>query len=134
MSNASKESVPSCFDCKTRAVERLTEMFIQMTQERRIQLGQRPAERAVFRKLHGVAYGQFDVLPGIDESWRVGIFAQNHLPAWVRFSSDTSPPGKPCPHKFSLTTWRLRSTNPERRSSARSRLPATSRTFLETSR
>ncbi len=83
--------MPSCFDCKTRATERLTEMFIQMTQQRRIQLGQRPAERAVFRKLQGVAHGRLDVLPGIDESWRVGIFAHQQLSAWVRFSSDTSP-------------------------------------------
>jgi hypothetical protein len=91
MSDSPRKSVPSCFDCKTRATERLTEMFIQMTQQRRIQLGQRPAERAVFRKLHGVAHGRLDVLPGIDESWRVGIFAHQQLSAWVRFSSDTSP-------------------------------------------
>ena len=38
---------------------RLKEMFVEMGQKTRIEKGQKPAERAVFRKQHGIAYGQF---------------------------------------------------------------------------
>ncbi|MCY1030782.1 hypothetical protein OV207_04885 [Corallococcus sp. BB11-1] len=38
-----------------------------------------------------VAHGHFEVLPGVDRKLRVGIFAQDRMEAWVRFSSDTSP-------------------------------------------
>ena len=53
-----KEPIPGCFDTKEQAAERLTEMFVGIGQEGRIKLGQSPAERAVFRKLHGVAFGR----------------------------------------------------------------------------
>jgi hypothetical protein len=66
-------------------------MFVHMTQEKRIRLGQRPAERSVFRKLHGVAYGQFEVCRTMDSQLRVGVFAHDVLDAWMRFSSDTLP-------------------------------------------
>ncbi|CAM3501884.1 hypothetical protein G4177_25345 [Corallococcus sp. ZKHCc1 1396] len=91
MSKQEKGTPPDCFDCEGQPTERLIEMFVRMTQEKRIQLGQTPAERAVFRKLHGVAHGHFEVLPGVDRKLRVGIFAQDRMEAWVRFSSDTSP-------------------------------------------
>ena len=91
MSDSAKDSVPPCFDCKNRATERLVEMFVQMGQERRIRLGQRPAERAVFRKLHGVAYGEFEIMKDLPAAMRVGIFRHERLNAWLRFSSDTSP-------------------------------------------
>lgn len=82
---------PPCFDCATNATQRLEEMFIQMVQMKRIALGQKPAERAVFRKLHGAAQGRLVMRPDRPESLRVGVFAKDELPAWVRFSSDTSP-------------------------------------------
>ena len=41
------------------ATERLKEMFVEMGQKTRIEKGQKPAERAVFRKQHGIAYGKF---------------------------------------------------------------------------
>jgi hypothetical protein len=91
MSEEKNAAVPRCFDCEGQSTERLIEMFVQMTQEKRIRLGQTPAERSVFRKLHGVAYGHFEVRPDLDPRLRVGIFAQDRLEAWVRFSSDTSP-------------------------------------------
>ncbi|CAO3437599.1 LodA/GoxA family CTQ-dependent oxidase [Azospirillum doebereinerae] len=86
-----KKSIPGCFDCATNATQRLNEMFIDMGQVRRIALGQRPAERAVFRKLHGVAHGTLVMRPDRPDALRVGVFAKDSLPAWMRFSSDTLP-------------------------------------------
>ncbi len=40
--------------------QRLKEMFVEMGQKTRIENGQKPAERAVFRKQHGIGYGKFD--------------------------------------------------------------------------
>lgn len=83
--------VPPCFDQPDEAAQRLVEMFVEIAQAKRIKMGQTPAERAVFRKLHGVAHGRFERLPDMPEAWRVGLFAHDRLDAWVRFSSDTAP-------------------------------------------
>jgi hypothetical protein len=83
--------VPACFDRPEDATRRLTEMFVEMGQAKRIRMGQKPAERAVFRKLHGVAHGHLERLATMPEELRVGIFAHERLDAWMRFSSDTSP-------------------------------------------
>ncbi len=83
--------IPPCFDNPAEAPERLTEMFVGIAQDRRIQLGQRPAERAVFRKLHGVASAEWVLQPNIPEELKVGIFNHERLQAWVRFSSDATP-------------------------------------------
>src|SRR4051794_14723947 len=83
--------VPPCFDAAGEETRRLVEMFIEMGQAKRIRLGQCPAERAVFRKLHGVAHGYLERLPTMPEAWRAGIFAHEHLKAWMRFSSDAAP-------------------------------------------
>ncbi|WP_052710468.1 LodA/GoxA family CTQ-dependent oxidase [Azospirillum thiophilum] len=82
---------PPCFDCATDATRRLDEMFIGMVQMKRLALGQKPAERAVFRKLHGTVGGRLVMNPDRPEALRVGVFAKDELPAWVRFSSDTGP-------------------------------------------
>ena len=85
------EPIPPCFACVDleSATERLVEMFVGIAQQKRIALGQRPAERPVFRKLHGVVHARFEMAP--DRPFRVGVFAYDVLDAWVRFSSDTSP-------------------------------------------
>jgi hypothetical protein len=57
MSVDPNDPTPSCFDCANRATERLTEMFVDIAERKRIALGQMPAERPVFRKVHGVAHG-----------------------------------------------------------------------------
>jgi hypothetical protein len=57
------DPIPSCFDCANAPTERLVEMFVGIAQQRRIKLGQTPAERPVFRKLHGVAHGRLEMLP-----------------------------------------------------------------------
>lgn len=83
--------IPPCFDAAGEEARRLTEMFVEMGQAKRIRLGQCPAERAVFRKLHGVAHGRFERLDSMPKAWRVGIFEHERLDAWLRFSSDASP-------------------------------------------
>lgn len=90
MSNEA-DPIPPCFDRAEEAPERLTEMFVGIVQENRIKLGQRPAERAVFRKLHGVASGRLVMEKTIPAELKVGVFAHDSLDAWVRFSSDTTP-------------------------------------------
>ena len=83
---------PDCWSDPKKAAAHIKEMFVEIGQKRRIQLGQSPAERAVFRKLHGVAAATFEVSPDLPEAFRLGVFAQQEsYPAWIRFSSDTSP-------------------------------------------
>ncbi|HEX4592613.1 MAG TPA: hypothetical protein VH120_22000, partial [Gemmataceae bacterium] len=77
-----KSDVPACFDCAGQSTERLIEMFVRLTQEKRIRLGQSPAERSVFRKLHGVASGRFEVCGALDPEMRVGVFSHGSLAAW----------------------------------------------------
>ncbi len=60
-------------------------------QRGRIKLGQDPARRPVFLKLHGVAHGRFEVRPDFPENLKIGVFAMSSFPAWVRFASDTLP-------------------------------------------
>lgn len=83
--------IPPCFDNPAEAPERLTEMFVGIAQDRRIQLGQRPAERAVFRKLHGVASAEWVLQPNIPEELKVGIFNHERLQAWFAFRAMPHP-------------------------------------------
>lgn len=85
------KGIPPCFDDPAQSTDRLKELFVDVVQEGRIRNGQRPAERAVFRKLHGVAHARLDMLDTIPEHLKVGVFAHQRLDAWVRFSSDTAP-------------------------------------------
>ncbi len=71
--------------------QRLKEMFVEMGQKTRIERGQMPAERAVFRKQHGIAYGRFVIRKDIDPQYKIGIFAGDTYECAVRFSSDTGP-------------------------------------------
>lgn len=71
--------------------QRLKEMFVEMGQKTRIEKGQMPAERAVFRKQHGIAYGKFIIKKDIDPAFKVGIFAGDSYECVARFSSDTGP-------------------------------------------
>jgi hypothetical protein len=91
MTDGHPDKIPPCFDCAHQPTERLVEMFVGIAQQKRINLGQMPAERPVFRKLHGVAHGQLRMLPNIPADLKVGVFSHDSLTAWVRFSSDTSP-------------------------------------------
>jgi L-Lysine epsilon oxidase N-terminal/L-lysine epsilon oxidase C-terminal domain len=89
--NPTGDTPPPCFDCAGAATERLDEMFVGMVQARRLALGQKPAERSVFRKLHGVVQGRLEMRADLPAALKVGVFAHTVLPAWMRFSSDTVP-------------------------------------------
>lgn len=94
MSKPLKESNASCWNCDgdiETVTQRLKEMFVEMGQKTKIEEGQKPAERAVFRKQHGIAYGNFVINKDIDEKFKVGIFAGENYECAIRFSSDTSP-------------------------------------------
>lgn len=86
----SANDVP-CWECGENATERLEEMFVDLIQTRRIEMGQRPARRTVFLKQHGAAYGWFKPLGNLPDNMKLGTFAHGDLPCWVRFSSDTQP-------------------------------------------
>ncbi len=68
---AMTDPAPACFDCATMSTERLIEMFIDMVQKKRIALGQKPAQRPVFRKLHGVAHARLEMLPDMPADMKV---------------------------------------------------------------
>ncbi|WP_207893727.1 LodA/GoxA family CTQ-dependent oxidase [Tenacibaculum sp. M341] len=94
MTKSSKEQSSSCWNCDSNIetiTKRLKEMFVEMGQKTRIEKGQQPAERAVFRKQHGIAYGNFVINKDIDDKFKLGIFSGNSYECAVRFSSDTSP-------------------------------------------
>ena len=81
----------SCWDCEQNATQRLKEMFVELGQKHRIASGAKPARRAVFRKQHGIAYGQFKINADIVPDFKLGIFAGDTYECAVRFSSDTGP-------------------------------------------
>jgi len=66
----------------------LVKQFITDYQVPRILKGERPALRAVFQQYHGTAHGTFSVLPNLAPELRVGVFAHEAFPVWVRFSAD----------------------------------------------
>jgi hypothetical protein len=73
-------------------VEGVKTMFVDIFQAGLIEKGEVPAERPVFRRMHGVAHGVFQVRPDLPEELRVGVFGQGpEFRAWVRFSSDVQP-------------------------------------------
>ena len=80
-------------DCANDPIKSLVTMFVDMVQAGRIAKGQCPALRPVFLKPHGVAAAQFHIRADLPAELRVGLFAEpgRTYPAWVRFSSDTTP-------------------------------------------
>ncbi|MDT0642198.1 LodA/GoxA family CTQ-dependent oxidase [Zunongwangia sp. F363] len=71
--------------------QRLKEMFVDMGQKSRIERGQKPAQRSVFRKQHGIAYGHFIIDKDLNPEFAEGIFAGEEYECVARFSSDTDP-------------------------------------------
>lgn len=69
----------------------IKQTFVDIVQRRQIERGDRPAQRAVFRKVHGAAQGVLRMRADIPEALKIGLFALAEVPAWVRFSSDIAP-------------------------------------------
>jgi hypothetical protein len=76
------------------AIEDIRASFIDKFQKVRIAKGEKPAERAVFRKQHGVAKGKLAVADACPDKLRVGLWAQGPFEVWMRWSSD-APPNTP---------------------------------------
>ena len=66
-------------------------LFIDSFQLKRIERGEKPAERAVFRQQHGVAKGLMTVAAGCPAALRVGLWLGGPYDAWMRWSSDAPP-------------------------------------------
>lgn len=82
--------VPKCY-VESDETRRLVEMFVDIGQARRTRTGPPPAQRAVFRKLHGVVHARLERRDDMPPEWQLGLFAHERLDAWVRFSSDAAP-------------------------------------------
>ncbi|MGS0741078.1 hypothetical protein ACVBEF_04455 [Glaciimonas sp. GG7] len=85
------DTAPACFTQPDQTAERLTELFVDVAQSKHIRIDPGCARRAVFRKLHGVASGHFEMVASIPSELKVGVFGHKSLKAWVRFSSDVAP-------------------------------------------
>ena len=77
--------------CAADFVEHTRHLFVDVAQARAIAAGGRPALRAVFRKVHGVASGWLRFEDDRPDWTRHGIFAGNAHRCWMRFSSDVPP-------------------------------------------
>jgi hypothetical protein len=75
-------------------IEDIRASFIDDFQKVRIAQGEKPAERAVFRKQHGVAKGQLSVASTCPPAYRIGLWAAGPYTVWMRWSSD-APPSTP---------------------------------------
>jgi hypothetical protein len=73
------------------AIEDIRASFIDKFQKVRIAQGEKPAERAVFRKQHGAAKGKLGVVDSCPAKLRVGLWAQGPFDVWIRWSSDAPP-------------------------------------------
>jgi hypothetical protein len=80
-----------CWDCEQDPIGNLKRMFVGIVQTNRIKQGQDPARRPVFLKPHGVAHGRFEMRKNLPPDLKIGVFAGDTAPVWVRFSSDTVP-------------------------------------------
>jgi hypothetical protein len=72
-------------------IEDIRASFIDKFQKKRIEDGEKPAERAVFRKQHGVAQGKLTVVEICPEKFRVGLWAGGPYDVWMRWSADAPP-------------------------------------------
>jgi hypothetical protein len=77
--------------CSSDFVEHTRHLFVDVAQGSAIATGQRPARRAVFRKLHGIAHGRMKIGSACPLELRHGIFACEDYDLWLRFSSDVAP-------------------------------------------
>ena len=70
--------------CQIEPIEDIRTSFIDKFQKVRIARGERPAERAVFRKQHGVAKGKLSVVDSCPAKFRAGLWAGGPYDVWMR--------------------------------------------------
>lgn len=76
---------------KLEPIEDIRASFIDDFQKVRISRGEKPAERAVFRKQHGGAKGLLSVVASCPPEYRSGLWAGGPYSVWMRWSSDAPP-------------------------------------------
>jgi hypothetical protein len=59
-------------NCLIEPIEDIRTSFIDKFQKKRIEQGEKPAERAVFRKQHGIAKGKLSVVETCPANFRAG--------------------------------------------------------------
>lgn len=92
MANTIEHSSPADgIDCNNDPIAGLITMFVDMVQKSRIDAGQVPALRPVFLKAHGSAKGKLALDQKAASLLPSGIFTEQEMPVWVRFSADTVP-------------------------------------------
>jgi len=89
--NAAAEGINDLPSCGVDPIGALKTLFVDLTMGPRIARGQKPVQRPVFRKTHGVAAGTFRMKADLPAELKVGIFALGELPMIARFSTDDSP-------------------------------------------
>jgi hypothetical protein len=73
-------------------IEDIRASFIDKFQKKRIEDdGEKPAERAVFRKQHGVAKGKLSIVDTCLANFRIGLWKAGPYDVWMRWSSDAPP-------------------------------------------
>jgi len=77
--------------CRIEPIEEIRTLFVDEFQKVRIEKGEKPAERAVFRKQHGAARAKLSVAESCPAAFRVGLWAAGPYEAWIRWSSDAPP-------------------------------------------
>src|SRR5690242_20376500 len=78
--------------CLIERLEDIRASIVDRFQKKRIEeKGEKPAERAVFRKQHGVAKGKLSVAENCPAKYRVGLWAAGPYDVWIRWSSDAPP-------------------------------------------
>jgi hypothetical protein len=77
--------------CHIEPIEQTRYLFVDKFQLVRIENGEKPAERAVFRKQHGVARAKLSIVGSCPAKLREGLWAGGPYVAWVRWSSDAPP-------------------------------------------
>jgi hypothetical protein len=78
-------------NCLIEPIEDIRTSFIDKFQKKRIEQGEKPAERAVFRKQHGIAKGKLSVVETCPANFRAGLWAGGPYDVWMRWSSDVPP-------------------------------------------
>src|SRR5471032_2037530 len=74
--------------CLFEPLEETRFLFVDQFQKVRIDKGEKPAERAVFRKQHGVAKAVLSTVDSCPNDYRIGLWSAGPYQGWIRWSSD----------------------------------------------
>src|SRR4051812_29550650 len=71
----------------------IAQMVTEMEEELSNLYGASKMLRQIHTKMHGCVVGEFEIVPGLPNAYRVGVFKEpKTYPAWIRFSNSSSIP------------------------------------------